>query len=83
MLVIVHDQYATPAQVGLWKLPAYTCLAPCEFRGKPEGGAHAQLAFQPHFAAHQFGKLLGNRQTKPRSPILARGRGVGLLEALE
>ena len=52
-------------------------------RGEPEGAALAQLALHADLAAHQLGQPLGDRQAQAGAAVLARGRGVGLLERLE
>ncbi len=58
-------------------------LALAQARGKPEGRTPAQLGLDPDLAAHQLGQALGDRQPESGAAIAARGRAVGLAEALE
>ena len=73
MLVIIDDQRAPTAQIRRWQLPVGTCLASAKLRGEPEGGTDARFAFYADLSAHQLGKLLGDRQAKSGSAILACG----------
>ena len=50
---------------------------------KQKRAALARLALDPDLAAHQLGQLLADRQAEAGAAVLARGRGVGLLEGLE
>ena len=51
--------------------------------GEPEQAALAGLARHTYPAAHQFGELLAHGQAETGAAVVARGRGVDLVEALE
>src|SRR5207302_981111 len=55
----------------------------CERDQEREGGAAAELAFDPDHTAHQFDELLGYGQSQSGSPVLARGRAIPLDETLK
>ena len=51
--------------------------------GEPKRAALPRLGTHADLAVHQRGQVFGNRQTQSGAAVLARGRGVGLLEGLE
>src|SRR5437588_403828 len=51
--------------------------------GEVEGGALADLAFNPDFAAHQVDQARGDGQTQAGAAVFPRRRAVGLNEGLE
>ena len=81
--IVVDDQHAPAAQVGLKQARARRGGPFAEACGKPEGASLAGLALDRDLAPHQLGQLLGDRQAKPGAAIFSGGGGVGLLEGLK
>ena len=74
VLVVVHHQDTTCAQIRPRQAYPRAGLAALDLGGEPESGADAGLTLHAHLPAHQFCKLLGYRKPESCSAILARGR---------
>ena len=61
----------------------HDAVAALQAGGEPEGAAHPGRAVDADVAAHQLRQAAGDRQPEAGAAVLARGRGVGLLEGLE
>ena len=83
MAVVVHYQGATTAQVGTRQQNAPGLLADSHAHCEPEVAARAKDAANAHLATHEFRQLFRDRQAQAGAAKLARGRAVGLREALE
>ena len=87
-LVVVNDQHDLVARrvhhlrVGCGTVLGGLLLYGC-WKNDDERAALAFDGPDGDIAAEQRGKRLGERKTKPSAAELTRGRGVGLLEALE
>ena len=83
MRVVVDDEDAPAAQIGLQETRSRDRGPLTEARGEAERAALARFALDGDLASHQLGELLGDRQSESRTAVFAGGRGVGLLEGLE
>ena len=81
-MVVVHHQNPGAAQIGGRQQGAGRSTA-LERHGHPKRRALAKLAVHAHFAVHQLGQALANRQPQACAAIAARGGSVRLLKALE
>src|ERR1019366_4640974 len=76
--VVIHHQRADPGQLGAAMLRRFAFVGErwwrAEFRGKIEGAARAEFAFDPESAPHQRDQTLDDRQTKSAAAVFSRGR---------
>src|SRR4029079_9068490 len=83
MRIVVDDEDTPATQIGLEYTRPGDRRALTEPRGKSKSAPLADLTLNRDVAAHHLGELLGDRQAKAGTAIIAGGRGVGLLEGLE